>query len=265
MPEYLYPGVYVEEIDGQPHPIPGVPTSLDAAALTSIAAHFRRTLAAYAPGWTDVNDSDPGVTLLELFAFLTENLLYRAGEIPERGRSAALRTMATLGTLAAFPLSGCNGLTRPRYFEGKMLDAATLTAEQEYHREKRRLHNRALFGSGVVSGLGVSIEPGGERVLVEPGHAIDPTGEEIGLPRAVSLAVPATSGGVFVTLRYWERPCGPTLAADGATAASKIEEACVVALKPAAVDPVVPLARVIRLQGAWRVDTAFEPPRIRRS
>jgi hypothetical protein len=263
MPEYLYPGVYVEEIDGEPHPIPGVSTSLDAAALTSIAADFRRTMGSYAPGWTDLNESDPGVTLLELFAFLSENLLYR--DVPERGRSAVARAIAILGALAAAPLSDCGGLTRPRFFEGEILDAATLTAEQEYHREKRRLHNRALFGVGVVSGLGVSIEPDESHVRVEPGHAIDRMGEEIGLPRAVSLALPASEDSVFVTLRYWERPCRPALAADGATVASRIEEACVLALKPAAVDPAVALARLIRVSGAWRVDAAFEPPRIRKS
>jgi hypothetical protein len=38
------------------------------------------------PEWTNFNESDPGVTLLELFAFLTENLLYRANQIPERNR-----------------------------------------------------------------------------------------------------------------------------------------------------------------------------------
>jgi len=38
------------------------------------------------PEWTNFNQSDPGVTLIELFAFLTENLLYRANQIPERNR-----------------------------------------------------------------------------------------------------------------------------------------------------------------------------------
>ena len=38
------------------------------------------------PEWTNFNRSDPGVTLLELFAFLTESLLYRANQIPERNR-----------------------------------------------------------------------------------------------------------------------------------------------------------------------------------
>src|SRR6266498_2859205 len=38
------------------------------------------------PEWTNFNRSDPGVTLVELFAFLTENLLYRSNQIPERNR-----------------------------------------------------------------------------------------------------------------------------------------------------------------------------------
>src|SRR5881296_2395930 len=40
----------------------------------------------HTPEWTNFNRSDPGVTLIELFAFLTENLLYRANQIPERNR-----------------------------------------------------------------------------------------------------------------------------------------------------------------------------------
>ena len=42
------------------------------------------------PEWTNYNRSDPGVTLIELFAFLTESLLYRTNQIPERNRVAFL-------------------------------------------------------------------------------------------------------------------------------------------------------------------------------
>ena len=38
------------------------------------------------PEWTNFNDADPGVTLLQLFAFMTDSLLYRANLIPERNR-----------------------------------------------------------------------------------------------------------------------------------------------------------------------------------
>lgn len=48
----------------------------------------------HTPEWTNFNESDPGVTLIELFAFLTENLLYRANLIPERNR---LKFLSLLG------------------------------------------------------------------------------------------------------------------------------------------------------------------------
>ncbi len=38
------------------------------------------------PEWTNFNDADPGVTVLQLFAFMTESLHYRANRIPERNR-----------------------------------------------------------------------------------------------------------------------------------------------------------------------------------
>jgi hypothetical protein len=38
------------------------------------------------PEWTNFNDSDPGVTLVQLFSFLTESLLYRSNRIPDDNR-----------------------------------------------------------------------------------------------------------------------------------------------------------------------------------
>src|ERR1051326_2266855 len=45
------------------------------------------------PEWTNFNQSDPGVTLVELFAFMTENLLYRCNQIPERNRRKFLNLL----------------------------------------------------------------------------------------------------------------------------------------------------------------------------
>jgi hypothetical protein len=47
----------------------------------------------YAPEWTDHNASDPGITLIELFAFLGENLLYRFNQIPDATYLAYLRLL----------------------------------------------------------------------------------------------------------------------------------------------------------------------------
>ena len=45
------------------------------------------------PEWTNFNDSDPGMTLIQLFAFMTENLLYRCNRIPERNRLKFLQLL----------------------------------------------------------------------------------------------------------------------------------------------------------------------------
>jgi hypothetical protein len=48
---------------------------------------------------------------------------------------------------------------RLKYFYGQMLGVADLQAEQNYFREKLKLHNRCLHGYGVICGLRVSALP----------------------------------------------------------------------------------------------------------
>jgi hypothetical protein len=38
----------------------------------------------YAPQWTDFNTHDPGITLIEMFAWLTESMVYQLNQIPDR-------------------------------------------------------------------------------------------------------------------------------------------------------------------------------------
>lgn len=44
----------------------------------------RRRIINYCPEWTDYNLSDPGITLIELFAWMTEQLTYRLNRVPEK-------------------------------------------------------------------------------------------------------------------------------------------------------------------------------------
>jgi predicted phage baseplate assembly protein len=44
----------------------------------------RRRIIHYCPEWTDYNLSDPGVTLIELFAWMTELIVYRLNQVPEK-------------------------------------------------------------------------------------------------------------------------------------------------------------------------------------
>ncbi|MBO0791572.1 MAG: baseplate J/gp47 family protein, partial [Ktedonobacteraceae bacterium] len=65
------------------------------------------------PEWKNFNKSDPGVTLIELFAFLTENLLYRSNQIPERNRRKFL-TLLGIGLQPATSAQGIVTITNER-------------------------------------------------------------------------------------------------------------------------------------------------------
>jgi hypothetical protein len=59
-----------------------------------LLAEAKRRIPAHTPEWTTYNvESDPGITLVELFAFLTDNLLYRAQRIPENNRLKFLQLL----------------------------------------------------------------------------------------------------------------------------------------------------------------------------
>lgn len=45
------------------------------------------------PQWTDLSPGDPGITLLELFAFLTETMIYRLNRVPEKAYIEFLRLL----------------------------------------------------------------------------------------------------------------------------------------------------------------------------
>ena len=51
--------------------------------VTEARSRIARYTPEWAPVWTDVNDSDPGVTMVQLFAWLTEMLIYRLGKVPD--------------------------------------------------------------------------------------------------------------------------------------------------------------------------------------
>src|SRR6476660_8099849 len=60
--------------------------------------------------------------------------------------------------------------TRLKYFYGQMLGQHDFQTEQDYFRNKQRLHNRCLHGYGVVCGLEVVAEPMTEE-CPDPSHA----------------------------------------------------------------------------------------------
>ncbi|MCU0490473.1 MAG: putative baseplate assembly protein [Chloroflexaceae bacterium] len=57
---------------------------LDDRRFQDIVDQAKRLIPTYCPEWTDHNVSDPGVALIELFAWMTEMLLYRVNQVPEK-------------------------------------------------------------------------------------------------------------------------------------------------------------------------------------
>jgi hypothetical protein len=66
---------------------------LDDRSYQQLRDELVRRIPVYNPEWTDHNPSDPGITLLELFAFLGENILYRFNQIPETTKLAFLKLL----------------------------------------------------------------------------------------------------------------------------------------------------------------------------
>ena len=56
---------------------------LDLRDFQDIVDEARKLIPRYCPEWTDFNVSDPGVTLIELFAWMTEMILYQLNRVPD--------------------------------------------------------------------------------------------------------------------------------------------------------------------------------------
>jgi len=83
-------------------------------------------------------------------------------------------------------------MVRPRFFAGQLLTEDDLQSLEDYVLAKNRLHNRHLFGAGVVCGLEVLCDPCGDgHVAVQPGYALDCCGNDIALDCRISLDINA--------------------------------------------------------------------------
>ena len=75
--------------------------TIDSRTYQTLLDDAMARIATHNPEWTNFNHSDPGITLLELFAFLTDTLLYRANLIPDRNRLKFLNLLGVPLTRAS--------------------------------------------------------------------------------------------------------------------------------------------------------------------
>ena len=65
--------------------------NLDDRSYTDLVEEALALIPSYYPGWTDNNPSDPGITLIELLAWLAEMVLYRLNHIPQKNYKAFVK------------------------------------------------------------------------------------------------------------------------------------------------------------------------------
>lgn len=163
---------------------------------------------------------------------------------------------------------------RPRFFKARILTAGDFALEQDYFRGKQKLHNRALHGFGIVSGLKVTIESG--QVVVAAGLALDCEGNELLIPaNEILSAPPAAWQTAYLNLLFVERE----LNKDATNEATMIREAAALDfagqnsnsnhrhlrgrwLACGKCHPLT-IARLRRGAGSWRVDRRYRPPAVK--
>jgi len=214
----------------------------------------------FTPEWTEHEPSDPGITLIELFVWLTDAIAFKQITIADTTRTV-LRTL--LEQVAITASNDCHliaGLARPRYFQGKLLTADDLQAEQDYSRKTRWLHNHCLFGWGIVTGLKVGLDGANNDVIViNPGFAIDRSGQELCVCEPVRSTWPPTMVSGYVSLSFCEQAVQVTMGESKES--SRIVEGFRVGFGEVAPDGAVALAHLKRKKKKWVLDTRYRPRR----
>lgn len=63
--------------------MPVIAPNLDDRTFDQILAQAKLLIPRYAPAWTNQSENDPGITLMELFAWMFEMMLYRLNQVPD--------------------------------------------------------------------------------------------------------------------------------------------------------------------------------------
>ena len=104
-------------------PIP----NLDDRRFQDLVNESKRMVQQKVPRWTDHNVHDPGVTLIELFAWMSEMILYRMNQVPERFYTKFLELIG----IEPFPPSVAR--TELTFWLSTVLDQEVVVPAGKYH------------------------------------------------------------------------------------------------------------------------------------
>lgn len=99
---------------------------LDDLDYASVETMLRERIPLVAPEWTDHNDSDPGITLIQLFAYLAEQVGYRLNRVPEKAYVEFLKLVGVrLAPAKAAATRIAFALAKPETAEGALVAQAS--------------------------------------------------------------------------------------------------------------------------------------------
>ncbi|VAV97425.1 hypothetical protein MNBD_ALPHA04-1379 [hydrothermal vent metagenome] len=98
------------------------PPALDDRSFEDLVSDLLRRVSAHTPDWKSPQQGDPGWTLIELFAWLSDTILYRANLIPERQRLVFLRLLGVQMRAAM----AARGVVQLSFDDKKILQASTI-------------------------------------------------------------------------------------------------------------------------------------------
>jgi hypothetical protein len=132
---------------------------LDDLRFQELVSEARTRIARDSPEWTEHNVSDPGITLIELFAWFTDVLAYRINRIPERLH------LALLDLIGITPAPPRLARTRVRLMLERPAEGLTIPAGTEVAAPRTAGQDAIVFGT--TESLTFA---GGELSV----HALDP-------------------------------------------------------------------------------------------
>jgi Baseplate J-like protein len=190
-----------------PLPIP----TLDDLTWTELVEDARDRIPSVAPRWTDHNVHDPGITLLELLAAVTEQISFRIDQVPASHRAAFL---ALLGVQPAGARAATAVLEASSPIPRVVMPGTPVVAEAGGSSSSFVASRRARVNTAQVAELRIK-DPSGQATSLPPrsGQPFEPLGPDAESTLIVVLS-PAASRG---TLAIWiadaydeERNRGPS-------------------------------------------------------
>src|SRR5438067_4640938 len=116
--------------------------NLDDRRFQQLVDDGKRLVQQQCPEWTDHNVSDPGVTMIELFAWMTDQLLYRLNRVPDKHYVKFLELIG----VQLFPATAARAAVT-FWLSGSRPDTVTIPAGTEVSTERSERDEIVVFAT----------------------------------------------------------------------------------------------------------------------